>query len=115
MCLDRCGNVPCAWTGNLKCPYPILCPTHPTQDLEVEATKKSNHLERKLEARKPTSQVDPHDHVEDQLLTGCLLGGCACVGRCGSEISMPCDHHVDQSISIVWHSFGNCMLSNWTM
>ena len=82
-----------AWTG--KCPYPIPFPTHPTQDLEVEAAKKSNHLERKLEARKPTSKVDPH--IEDQLYAGRLLGGCACVGvrwrRC--EISMPCDSHVD--------------------
>ena len=34
--------------------------------------KKSRHLQRKLDARKPNAKVDPH--VEEQFLTGRLYG-----------------------------------------
>ena len=61
-----------------------------TQQKEGEETvvKKSNHLQRKLDARKPLAKVDPH--VEEQMSSGRLY---ACVasrpgqsGRCDGYI-----------------------------
>ncbi|XP_064383571.1 small ribosomal subunit protein eS8-like [Halichondria panicea] len=58
-----------------------------TED-HVLSVKKSNHIQKKLAARKSTSKIDPH--VEEQFLTGRLL---ACVssrpgqsGRCDGYI-----------------------------
>ena len=54
----------------------------PAKDVEEEVAKQSNHLQRKLQARKPMAKVDPH--VEEQFSTGRLY---ACVasrpGQCG--------------------------------
>ena len=42
-----------------------------TED-DILSAKKSNHVQKKLAARKATSKIDPH--VEEQFLTGRLLG-----------------------------------------
>ena len=60
--------VVCLWH---TVPYPTLHPT-PPQEGEEEAAKRSNHVQRKLEKRKPTAKVDLH--VEEQFSTGRLYG-----------------------------------------
>ena len=59
-------------------PHPLA---PPTQEVEEEQAKRSNHLQCKLDARKPTAKVDPH--VEEQFSTGRLYGVCVCGGGGG--------------------------------
>ena len=59
-------------------PHPLA---PPTQEVEEEQAKRSNHLQRKLDARKPTAKVDPH--VEEQFSTGRLYGVCGGEGEYG--------------------------------
>lgn len=46
---------------------------------DVLNRKRSNHVQRKISSRKPQAKVDPH--VEEQFLTGRLLGK---LGGCGA-------------------------------
>ena len=50
----------------------ILYHLVPQDEEDVLNKKRSNHVMRKLASRKPQAKVDPH--VEEQFLTGRLLG-----------------------------------------